>query len=152
VRAIAYSGDNDDLAYAIATGRFDGYMASLNVCDQRVIDDALPKIAGCGFIAKRPAANHPWRFRERPAGDYCEEYWLRWRAMGFENDSRDWSETALRFTLTPRQVSSAIIGTASVAHLLQDVAWAAQGVLDTAVYDELCATFRQHDQGWDGQT
>ena len=62
MRAIAYSGDNGDLAFAVGTGRFDGYMASLNICDQRVIDDVLPDIAAQGFIAKRPSANHPWRF------------------------------------------------------------------------------------------
>lgn len=152
VRAIAYSGDNDDLACAISTGRFDGFMASLNICDQRVIEDVLPRIAGCGFIAKRPAANHPWRFRDRPAGDYCEGYWLRWRAMGFQEDQRNWGEVALRFALTPHQVSSAIIGTASIAHLLQDVAWAAQGGLDTARFDELRAAYSQHDQGWSGLT
>ena len=27
IRAMAYSGENDDLAYALATGRFDGFMA-----------------------------------------------------------------------------------------------------------------------------
>lgn len=122
VRAIAYSGDNEDLACAVATGRFDGYMASLNICDQRVIDAVLPDIAAQGFIAKRPTANHPWRFNERPVGDYCEEYWLRWRALELSSHGHDWGEIALRFALTPPQVSSAIIGTGSMAHLKQDIA------------------------------
>jgi aryl-alcohol dehydrogenase-like predicted oxidoreductase len=151
VRAIAYSGDNDDLAYAVATGRFDGFMASLNICDQRVIDDVLPKIAAQGFIAKRPTANHPWRFKERPAGDYCEEYWLRWHEMKLSSRSRDWGEVALRFALTPPQVSSAIIGTVSLEHLKQDIAWAGAGGLDTDWFEELRTVFRQHDRGWVGQ-
>ncbi|MGB9093102.1 MAG: aldo/keto reductase, partial [Gallionella sp.] len=100
VRAIAYSGDNGDLAFAVGTGRFDGYMASLNICDQRVIDDVLPDIAAQGFIAKRPSANHPWRFAERPVGDYCEEYWLRWRAMGLSNHGHEWGEIAIRFAFS----------------------------------------------------
>ncbi|MEO8333187.1 MAG: aldo/keto reductase, partial [Gallionella sp.] len=151
VRAIAYSGDNDDLAYAVATGRFDGFMASLNICDQRVIDDVLPKIADRGLIAKRPAANHPWRFNERPVGEYCEEYWLRWRAMKLSNHGHDWGEIAIRFALSPPQVSSAIIGTGSMAHLQQNIAWAINGGLDPDWFRELRTTFRHHDRDWVGQ-
>ena len=151
VRAIAYSGDNDDLACAVTTGRFDGFMASLNICDQRVIDAVLPVIATRGFIAKRPAANHPWRFNERPARDYCEEYWLRWRAMHLSGHGHEWGEIALRFALTPPQVSSAIIGTGSIAHLHQDIAWAMAGGLDADRFAELRAAFRRHDCGWVGQ-
>lgn len=151
VRAIAYSGDNDDLAYAVGTGRFDGYMASLNICDQRVIDDVLPNIAAQGFIAKRPAANHPWRFDERPVGDTCEEYWLRWRAMELSRHGLEWGEVALRFALTPPQVSSAIIGTGSMKHLQQSIAWAQAGGLGADRFRELRTAFRQHDHGWVGQ-
>ena len=151
VRAIAYSGDNDDLAYAVATGRFDGFMASLNICDQRVIDESLPDIAAQGFIAKRPAANQPWRFKELPAGDYCEEYWLRWHEMKLSSRDHDWGEVALRFALTPPQVSSAIIGTGNMEHLKQNIAWAEAGGLDADWFEELRAAFRQHDRGWQGQ-
>ncbi len=151
VRAIAYSGDNDDLACAVSSGRFDGFMASLNMCDQRVIDDVLPHIAAQGFIAKRPAANHPWRFNQRPVGDYSEEYWLRWRAMGLSSHGHDWGEIAIRFALSLRSVSSAIIGTGSIAHLQQNVAWAQAGVLDADCLGALRAAFRQHDSGWLGQ-
>ena len=151
VRAIAYSGDNDDLAYAVATARFDGYMASLNICDQRVIDDVLPKIATKGFIAKRPSANHPWRFKERPVGDYSEEYWLRWRAMRLSGHGLDWGEVAIRFALSQPGVSSAIIGTGSLAHLRQNIAWSEAGALDADSCEELRAAFRQHDRGWSGQ-
>ena len=151
VCAIAYSGDGDDLAYAVATGRFDGFMASLNICDQRVIDDVLPNITSRGFIAKRPAANHPWRYNERPVGDYCEEYWLRWRAMVLSNHGHDSGEVAIRFAISPPQVSSAIIGTASMEHLKQNIAWAEAGALDEDWYEELRTAFRQHDRGWLGQ-
>ena len=37
LRAIAYSGENENLAYALGRPEFDGYMASLNLFDQRVI-------------------------------------------------------------------------------------------------------------------
>jgi len=150
VRAIAYSGDNEDLAYAAGTGRFDGYMASLNIFDQRVIDDVLPHIAGLGFIAKRPAANHPWRFHDRPVGDYSEQYWMRWRAMQLNNHGRDWGELAIRFAITPPLVSSAIIGTGNLKHLKQNVAWTESGLLNAHQFEEFRAAFRQHDHGWIG--
>jgi aryl-alcohol dehydrogenase-like predicted oxidoreductase len=151
VRAIAYSGENDDLAYAVTTGRFDGYMASLNICDQRVIDEVLPNIAAVGFIAKRPAANHPWRFDERPVGDYCEEYWLRWREMKLSSHGHDWGEIAIRFAMSPSQVSSAIIGTGSMEHLKQNITWSKAGVLDADWFGELRTAFRPHDRDWLGQ-
>lgn len=151
VRAMAYSGEGADLDYAIDCGRFDGFMASLNLCDQRVITQALPRIAGKGFIAKRPSANHPWRFAERPVGDYCEEYWLRWRAMELPNFGHPWGELALRFALSIDGVSSAIVGTANPANLAQNLSWSAAGALPDYWVGSLRAAFVQHDAGWVGQ-
>ena len=51
--AIAYSGDNEDLTYAINMDRFDGFMVSLNICDQYVLKDQLAVMQGKGVIAKR---------------------------------------------------------------------------------------------------
>ena len=151
IRAMAYSGENDDLTYAVATARFDGFMASLNLCDQRVIDDVLPNIAGKGFIAKRPSANHPWRFSALPVGDYCEEYWRRWQAMNPPNHERQWGEVAIRFALSVPTVSSAIVGTGSIAHLKQNLAWAEAGQMQPAWFAAIRARFREHDRDWIGQ-
>jgi aryl-alcohol dehydrogenase-like predicted oxidoreductase len=151
VRAMAYSGENDDLAYAIACGRFDGFMASLNICDQRIISTLLPALQGKGFIAKRAVANHPWRFAQRPVGDYAEEYWLRWQAMGLNNRDLEWGEISLRFALATAGVTGAVVGTAKAAHLQQAQAWAAKGPLDAAWVAELRSAFVAHDQGWTGQ-
>jgi len=151
VRAIAYSGENDDLAFAISMQQFDGFMASLNICDQRVIDSTLPLLNGKGFIAKRPSANHPWRFEQAPVGDYCETYWHRWKAMGLSNHGLDWGELAIRFALSIPGVASAIIGTGSLTHLLQNLVWAAEGPLDPSMAAELRAGFRGHDRDWSGQ-
>ena len=151
VRAIAYSGENEDLAYAIACGRFDGFMASLNVCDQRIIGTLLPTMHGKGFIAKRAVANHPWRFAQRPVGDYCEEYWVRWQAMGLDNRGLEWGEISLRFALATTGVTGAVVGTSKAAHLQHSLAWAAKGPLDALWVAELQRSFRQHDRGWVGQ-
>lgn len=151
VRAIAYSGENEDLAYALGRPDFDGFMASLNLFDQRVIDEALPRLDGRGFIAKRPVANHPWRFAERPVGDYCGPYWDRWQAMGLDAEGLDWGELALRFTLSIPGVSSAIVGTGRVAHLREAVEWAGNGPLPAASTARWRQAFQAHDRGWTGQ-
>lgn len=151
LRAIAYSGENDDLAFALASGRFDGFMASLNICDQRVMQIGLPAMADKGFIAKRAVANHPWRFATRPVGDYCEEYWSRWQAMGLDNRGLEWGEISLRFALSAPGVSAAVVGTAKANHLQHSVDWAAKGPLDSDWVAELQHRFARHDQGWVGQ-
>jgi len=151
IRAMAYSGENEDLAYAVACERFDGFMASLNLCDQRVIDLILPKISGKGFIAKRPSANHPWRFADAPVGEYCEPYWHRWRAMNPSNHGLAWGEIAIRFTLSVAAVSSAIVGAGSVSHLKENLDWAGAGALDPEWLSDLRARFQLHDRDWIGQ-
>lgn len=151
VRAIAYSGENEDLDYAVGMDRFDGFMASLNLFDQGVIDRVLPRIRDKGFIAKRPSANHPWRFDAQPVGDYCETYWTRWRAMGLDSGGLDWGELAIRFALSVPGVSSAIVGTGRTAHLLQNQAWAAKGPLDPVTVAAWQKRFAECDQGWSGQ-
>jgi aryl-alcohol dehydrogenase-like predicted oxidoreductase len=152
VRAIAYSGENEDLAYALESGRFDGLMASLNPFEQRVADRILPRLDGRGFIAKRPVANHPWRFEARPVGDYCEPYWLRMQAMGLAPpEGMGWGEFALRFTLSVPGVASAIVGTSRLAHLRENVAWAARGPLPAEVIAAWAERFRDRDDGWTGQ-
>lgn len=151
IRAMAYSGENDDLAFALSMHRFDGFMASLNLCDQRVIDTTLPRLDGKGFIAKRPSANHPWRFAKAPVGDYCEPYWHRWKAMELSNRGMEWGELAIRFALSIPHVASAIVGTGSVAHLRQNIAWAEAGVLDAAAVDAWRIAFRARDDDWIGQ-
>ena len=151
VRAIAYSGENEDLAYAIDCGRFDGFMASLNLCDQRVIDEALPLLDGRGFIAKRPSANHPWRFAERPVGDYSEVYWERLQAMRLRDYGIPAGELAIRFSAWHAGVSSAIVGTAKSGNLAQNLEWFAAGPLPAEWAEELRSAFLTHDKGWRGQ-
>jgi aryl-alcohol dehydrogenase-like predicted oxidoreductase len=152
LRAIAYSGENEDLRYALESRRFDGLMASLNPFELRVADAVLPRLDGTGFIAKRPVANHPWRFPEQPRGDYCEPYWLRMRALGMA-PPRDmpWGEFALRFTLSMPGVASAIVGTGRGAHLRENVGWASKGPLEPALVAAWQARFRALDQDWIGQ-
>ncbi|WP_243316440.1 aldo/keto reductase [Geothrix paludis] len=153
IRAMAYSGENEALAFALASGRFDGVQCSLNLCDQRVLGDTLPatRAQGLGLIAKRPLANAPWRWTERPAGEYCEVYWARLKAMGLDPGDLDWPELALRFAAFHEGVSSCIVGTTKLEHLKVNLRFLEKGPLPADRVDAIRAVFAACDGGWDGQ-
>lgn len=154
VRAIAYSGDNDALDFAVQCGRFDSIETSVNLCDQRVIKEAIQPAAhkGMGVIAKRPVANAPWRFAEEPTGHYAEEYWKRWQAMDIDPEGIPWQELALRFTLGIPGLTTAIAGTANLEHLAENIAIAEKGPLPEALQQKIYAAFQAKDDNWIGQT
>jgi aryl-alcohol dehydrogenase-like predicted oxidoreductase len=134
VRAVGYSGENDALAWAVSSGVFAVVETSVNLADQWSLAHVLPDAAarGIGVIAKRPLANAPWRFAERPAGSYSETYWERLRAMEIEPADGDWAATAARFAAYAPGVSTAIVGTASADHLREAVASVQRGPLPDA--------------------
>jgi aryl-alcohol dehydrogenase-like predicted oxidoreductase len=131
VRVAGYSGENDALAWAVASGAFGAVETSVNIADQWSLANVLPAAAsaGVGVIAKRPLANAPWRYAERPVGSYSETYWERLRAMGREPADGDWAATAARFAAHAPGVSAAIVGTASPEHLRAAVAAVERGPL-----------------------
>lgn len=148
----AYSGENEDLAYAVDTGRFRSIQCSINICDQRTIDHPLPgaKERGMGVLAKRPVANAPWRYAKRPAGQYVDEYWKRWNAMNLET-GMDWNELVLRFSAFTWGVDSCLVGTTNIEHLKHNVDAIQKGPLPKEVYAQIREAFRNHDAGWIGQ-
>jgi aryl-alcohol dehydrogenase-like predicted oxidoreductase len=150
VRAIAYAGENEALRHAIDSGRFDGCMASLNLCDQRVVDETLPRLGGMGFIAKRPLANAPWRFAGYPHEDEARFYWSRWLALGLPDPGMPWGELAIRFAVWHAGVSAAVVGTANPEHLREDIRWSLHGPLPAQVLAGVRDAFRRRDDGWTG--
>lgn len=153
VRAMAYSGENEALAFALEIGRFDGVQCSLNLCDQQVLDRDLPLVRnqGLGLIAKRPLANAPWLWATRPTGEYCEEYWARLRAMDLDPCGLDWPELALRFAAFQDGVSSCIVGTTRLTHLEANVRILEEGPLPPGQVAGIRAAFAAHGFAWDGQ-
>ena len=89
VRVAGYSGENEDLAWAVASGRFGAIECSVNLFDQASLDGTVAEAArrGLGVVAKRPLGNAPWRFAERPVGDYAEAYWERMQTLGLDPGS-----------------------------------------------------------------
>lgn len=153
VRVMGYSGDGEPLVWAVKSGRFGAVETSVNICDQRVVEEALgeAEARGIGVIAKRPLANAAWRFAERPIGDYAEVYWERLRAMGIHPGDMEWDEMAIRFSAFQPGVSTAIVGTASSEHLARCVEAVTRGPLPAERVAELRDAFRRHDRGWVGQ-
>lgn len=158
VRVMAYSGENEELAWAVESDLFGSVEYSLNVCDQQVIDAVLPLAVekGIGVIAKRPLANAPWRFEHCPTGDYAEEYWARLNTMrrsvpNLKPEGTEWQELALRFSAYTPGVSSVIVGTSSLQHLKQNLSLM-QGALPDNDYLLLREAFAQSNPGnWNGQ-
>ena len=119
VRVAGYSGENEDLDWAVRSGHFGAVETSVNLLDRwsltHVLADAAA--AGLGVIAKRPIANAPWRFARRPVGEYAEAYWERLQALGTAPADGDWLQAFVRFSAHAPGVSTAIVGTASAGHL-----------------------------------
>jgi aryl-alcohol dehydrogenase-like predicted oxidoreductase len=153
VRVAAYSGENEALAWAVASGAFGSIQCSVNVCDQRGIDGPVADAArrGMGVIAKRPLANAPWRFPQRPAGHYAETYWDRWKAMSIDPRGVDWNDLALRFAAYSTGAHACIAGTRDAKHFDGNLAAIERGPLPDALVVEIRAAFRRSDKGWIGQ-
>jgi aryl-alcohol dehydrogenase-like predicted oxidoreductase len=153
VGTVAYSGENQALAWAVASGRCGGIECSVNLFDQGSLAGpvAAAQAAGLGVIAKRPLGNAPWRYGERPAGEYCETYWQRLQTLAYDTTGLAWDELALRFAAFQPGVSSAIVGTASLQHLRHNVALVDQGPLPADLVAHLRARFAAVGAGWRGE-
>ncbi|NUN69494.1 MAG: aldo/keto reductase [Bacteroidetes bacterium] len=152
VRVAAYSGENEALQFAHASGRFGGLMSSVNIFDQRSISAVVTPAAknGTGYIAKRPIGNAPWRFAQLPLGDYCEEYWKRMKAMQLDFGDA-WLPTALRFTAYTAGITSCIVGTTNLEHLQRNIDSVRLGPLPDTLVNSLRTAFAAHDHHWTGQ-
>jgi len=150
VRVVGYSGENEALEWAVASGRFGAVEHSVSICDQRIIEGNLPKEIekGIGVIAKRPVANAPWRFSECPVSHYAEEYWWRWKTMDINPRGLDWQEIALRFAAFTPGVDSCIVGTINPEHLKRNAEIVKKGPLPADFYEEIRAAFKNNDPGW----
>ena len=149
IRCAAYSGDNEALVWAAASGHFDSLQMSWNVCDQRaapVIERA--HAAGLGVIAKRPLANAPWRYADQPVGQEAEPSWLRWKELALDPGDLAWDELAARFAAHYPGVSSAIAGTRQAAHLRHNVDLVARGPLPADTLAAIRARFAAIGADW----
>jgi aryl-alcohol dehydrogenase-like predicted oxidoreductase len=148
----AYSGDNEHLAYAVDSGRFRSIETSVNLADQWNLHHVVGRRPELGVIAKRPLANAPWRFDERPVGDYAELYWERLRELALDPAGLAWDELALRFTAYAPGVHSAITGTARLEHLQRNIEIVDRGPLPGDVLAQIEAAWKRVGADWPSST
>lgn len=150
IKIAAYSGENEALEFAIRSGKFDSVMTSVNISDQHSLRNYIPlaKEKHLGVIAKRAIANAPWRFSERPFGNYAEEYWLRWKEMNLPFN-KEWLEIFLRFTVFEEGIHSAIIGTTNINHLKKNIEMIEKGPLEQSLINQIKSSYKEH---WIGLT
>ena len=147
-----YSGDNEELAFAVDSGRFGAIETSVNLADQRNLREVLGRRPELGVIAKRPIANAPWRFTERPTGNYAELYWERLRELDLDPGGLDWAEFALRFTAYAPGVHTCITGTAKAANLRHNVEAASHGPLPREALDAIDQAWQRVGSTWPSST
>ena len=152
VGVAAYSGDNEHLAFAADSGRFGSIEASASIADQWNLRHVIGRSPALGVIAKRPIANAPWRFAERPVGHYAELYWQRLRELDYDFGDLDPAELALRFTAHAPGVHSAIVGTAKLDNLRRNVEAFERGPLPEEVLQRIDSTWRRVGADWPSST
>lgn len=152
IKLTAYSGENEELKYAVNCNFFDSIQNSFNICDQNNLFSIFPiaKQKGMGVIAKRSIANAPWLYNEQPYGKYVEEYWKRWQKMGFENNI-DWFNVALRFTAYAKGVDCAIVGTTNIEHLRRNIEYINSGKLSDDDENLIIQKYIQNNTDWVSQ-
>lgn len=152
VGVAGYSGDNEHLAFAADSGRFGAIETSVNLVDQRNLHDVVRHHPELGVIAKRPIANAPWRFAERPVGHYAELYWERFPQLGLDPGDLPWAELALRFTAFAPGVGCAITGTADLANLRANVEAVSHGPLPEAMLEDVEEAWARVGADWPAST
>ncbi len=153
VRVAAYSGEGDALSWAVRSGVFGAVQCSVSIIDQAVLAGAVSEARGrsVGVMAKRALGNAPWRFDERPTEPDMAEAWDRFRALDLDAGELAWPELFARFAAFAPGVSSVLVGTSSVEHLLAAVAAVQQGPLGPARVAAARRAFAQVGASWSGR-
>lgn len=152
VRVAAYSGENQALDSAVASGAFGSVQLSLNPWDQGSIDRVLwrAKDRGMGAIAKRPLANAFWILPERSSRPDVADYQDRARALALPDFGLPLEALSLRFAVFTWGIDAAIAGTTRPAHLESLARIVADGPLPDDIIASIRAAWRTRAAAWPG--
>lgn len=151
LRVVAYSGENEALEFAIASGRVEAVQLSVNVCDQRSLDWLAQRRAeGLGTIAKRPLAERPWSRAAAPQDPPALEYWQRFRAMFGADCDPVWQARALRFAVFARGVDCCLVGSTHPENIDRNLRELEAGPLPEDERAAIAAAFADKNDGWRG--
>ena len=152
LRVAAYSGENAELACALADDRFASVQCSLSLVDRA----NAPQVAATakGVLVKRALGGRGWAQARRP-DDFCEgQYWDRWQALGLTHALPDldlpWADVALRWAAHQPGVASVLVGSQRLENLSAAVATVAQGPLPAEVLATLEAAWARVGRDWPG--
>jgi aryl-alcohol dehydrogenase-like predicted oxidoreductase len=151
LRVAAYSGENAELAHALADERFASVQCSLSLVD-RANAALLPALAaaGKGVLVKRALAGLAWARPQRP-DDFCEgQYWDRWQQLALRDLGLPWPEAALRYAAHLPAVSSVLLGTRSLSNLQAGIEAVQRGPLPAEGLAAVDEAWRRHGVGWPG--
>jgi aryl-alcohol dehydrogenase-like predicted oxidoreductase len=148
VRFIGVSGELPALPGQIDMGVFDVFQVPYSAV-QREHEEFIGRIAalGAGVVIRggtaRGQVSLEKNWQGSPMGLAQGEGQRRWEASRIEEILGDMSpmEFVLRFTISHPGVTTAIVGTSSIAHLLSNVAIAEKGPLPTEFYNEALRRF-----------
>lgn len=151
-RVAGYSGENEALDEAVASGAFGSIELSVSPWDQGSLDRVLwrAKERGMGAVAKRPLANAWWSFDERPSRPDVAAYWDRGRALDLPDFGLPLAELSLRFAIFTWGVDCAIAGTSRPDHLRALARVVERGPLPPDVVGVLRERFRERGAGLPG--
>jgi aryl-alcohol dehydrogenase-like predicted oxidoreductase len=152
IRACGYSGENEALAAAVSSRRFDVVECSVSPFDRNSLTGPVgaAAAAGLGVLAKRTLANAAWRHVSAPEASDVRVYWERARAMAIDPSPLAWPELSLRFAAYAGGVSTALLGTASAHHLADACDAVRRGPLDAEISARLADAWRAHGRDWPG--
>ncbi len=121
IRFTAYSGDNQELQWAVSSGFFDVVQCSANICDRYNQERILPvaKLQGLGVLAKRALANSVWMLKEQPAQNDLAIYYQRFHNLNI--DRIEAHELAVRYITHHSLIDCALIGTTQLSHLQKNI-------------------------------
>jgi aryl-alcohol dehydrogenase-like predicted oxidoreductase len=155
-RYTGYSGDNEAAKYAIELDFFDCLQTSVSIADQISIETTIPLAASknMGIVAKRPIANAVWKYKEKPADSYYQEYWERLQKLQYDFLGKSLEVSiALRFTMTVPNVSTMIVGTTNQNHLLENARYVSEGLLSQEEYQNIRDRWKEiAKETWFGMT
>lgn len=157
LRVAAYSGENAELAHALADARIGSVQCSISLTDQANVTQ-LPPVREQGVLVKRALSGLAWARAARPSEDwaFCEgQYWDRWQAMGLGDGlpelAADWAGSSLRFAAFQPGVSGVLIGTKSLGNLKAAIDAVALGPLSAPQQQLIRKRFADCSQGaWQG--
>jgi aryl-alcohol dehydrogenase-like predicted oxidoreductase len=148
LRVAAYSGENAELAHALADERFTSVQCSLSLVDRA----NATQVAGTdkGVLIKRALGGRPWAQVQRP-DDICEgQYWDRWHALSLPDLGLPWPEVALRWAAHQPGASSVLVGSQRLENLAAAVRAVAQGPLCAEMLAKLQEPWPRSAHGWEG--